>query len=319
VSAAGRAPDPDPDGVALAAATAAGVLLGTYLPAPPAWLFAVAGASSLALAAACLAAPRRPAPAWPVAGRIGRRGTRALAGGAAAWPPGGGARGRPPGGARDGLLAGGARALPLGGARGGAATGVLVLATLGTAGAAVAAARVDAVRGGVLAARAGRPGVVEVAGTVAEEPRPLAHQARWVVLSVQRVGMGVGTWRTRERAGVVLPAAAGPLGAGDRLRLRAGVGRARRADRLGQRPPVVLRHPRVEARAPPTSVVLRGSEALRAAARRSALASLPPDRAGLLVGMALGDTSLLPRELDGAFRAAGLSHLVAVSGQDDEQ
>jgi competence protein ComEC len=310
VSAAGRAPDPDPDGVALAAATAAGVLLGAHLPAPPAWLFAVAGASSLALAAACLAAPRRPAPAWPVAGRIGRRGTRALAGGAAAWPPGGGAAAWPPGGAR---------ALPLGGARGGAATGVLVLATLGTAGAAVAAARVDAVRGGVLAARAGRPGVVEVAGTVAEEPRPLAHQARWVVLSVQRVGMGVGTWRTRERAGVVLPAAAGPLGAGDRLRLRAGVGRARRADRLGQRPPVVLRHPRVEARAPPTSVVLRGSEALRAAARRSALASLPPDRAGLLVGMALGDTSLLPRELDGAFRAAGLSHLVAVSGQDDEQ
>jgi competence protein ComEC len=192
---------------------------------------------------------------------------------------------------------------------------VLVLATLGTAGAAVAAARADAVQGGVLAARVGRPGVVEVAGTVAEEPRPLPHQARWVVLSVQRVGMGVGTWRTRERAGVVLPVTAGPLGVGDRLRLRAGVGRARRADRLGHRPPVVLRHPQVEARAPPASVVLRASEALRAAARRSALASLPADRAGLLVGMALGDTSLLPRDLDAAFRAAsGLSHLVAVSG-----
>jgi competence protein ComEC len=276
VSAAARAPDPDPDGVALAAVTAAGVLLGTHLPAPPAWLFAAAGASSLALAAACLAPPRRPSPSWPVA----RRGTRRLPDGA----------------------------------RRGAAAGVLVLATLGTAGAAVAAARADAVKGGVLAARVGRPGVVEVAGTVAEEPRPLPHQARWVVLSVQRVGMGVGTWRTRERAGVVLPVTAGPLGVGDRLRLRAGVGRARRADRLGHRPPVVLRHPQVEARAPPASVVLRASEALRAAARRSALASLPADRAGLLVGMALGDTSLLPRDLDAAFRAAGLSHLVAVSG-----
>jgi hypothetical protein len=242
VSVAARDPDPDPDGVALAAVTAAGVLLGTHLPAPPAWLFAAAGASSLALAAACLAPPRRTAPPWPAA----RRGTRRL-----------------PDGAR--------RA---------AAAGVLVLATLGTAGAAVAAARADAVQGGVLAARVGRPGVVEVAGTVAEEPRPLPHQARWVVLSVHRVGMGDGTWRTRERAGVVLPVTAGPLGAGDRLRLRAGVGRARRADRLGHRPPVVLRHPRVEARAPPTSVVLRASEALRAAARQSALASLPPTGRG---------------------------------------
>jgi hypothetical protein len=112
----------------------------------------------------------------------------------------------------------------------------------------------------------------------------------------------------------VLPVAAGPLGVGDRLRLRAGVARARRADRLGHRPPVTLRHPRVEARAPPASTVLRASEAIRAAARRQALASLPPERAGLLVGMALGDTSLLPRDLDGAFRLAGLSHLVAVSG-----
>jgi hypothetical protein len=30
--------------------------------------------------------------------------------------------------------------------------------------------------------------------------------------------------------------------------------------------------------------------------------------------MALGDTSLLPAELEGDFRAAGLTHLMAVSG-----
>jgi competence protein ComEC len=316
---AGRAPDPDPDGVALAAATAAGVLLGTHLPAPPAWAFAAASASTLALAAACLVTPRRTAPAWPVAGRLGGRHPRALAGGAGGRPPSGDAPGGPPAGGTLAFRPGGGRVPPFAGAgvtrgRRRAAGGVLVLATLATAGAAVAAARAAAVQGGVLAARVGRPGVVEVAGAVAEEPRPLPHQARWVVLSVQRVGVGGRTWRTRERAGVVLPAAAGPLGAGDRLRLRAGVGRARRADRLGHRPPVALRHPQVEARAPPASVVLRASEALRAAARRSALASLPPDRAGLLVGMALGDTSLLPGDLDGAFRAAGLSHLVAVSG-----
>jgi competence protein ComEC len=266
---AAAAPDPDPDGVALAAATAAGVLLGTHAPAPPAWVFALATAATLTLAAVCLRAPRRSAPAWSTTRRRGRRGV---------------------------------------------GEGVLVLVTLGAAGAAVAAARVDAVRGGVLPARVGRPGVVDVAGTVAEEPRPLPHEARWVVLSVDRVTEGGRTWRTRERAGAVLPVAGGPLGVGDRLRLRAGVGRARRADRLGHRPPVVLRHPRVEARAPPASAVLQASEAIRAAARRQALTSLPPERAGLLVGMALGDTSLLPRDLDGAFRMAGLSHLVAVSG-----
>jgi competence protein ComEC len=313
----GGAPDPDPDGVALAVATAAGVLLGTHLPAPPAWVFALASAASLALAAVCLGASRRPAPARRAASRLPGRGTRFRHGGAQGRPLPDAGWGVPVGGARIGLPPGGARGgFPHGAARGrrGSGAGVLVLVTLGMTGVAVAAARADAVRGGVLPARVGRPGVVEVAGTVAEEPRPLPYRARWVVLSVDRVGVGGRSWRTRERAGVVLPVAGGPLGVGDRLRLRAGVGRARRADRLGHRPPVTLRHPRVEARAPPASVVLRASEALRAAARRRALASLPPERAGLLVGMALGDTSLLPRDLDGAFRAAGLSHLVAVSG-----
>jgi competence protein ComEC len=196
---------------------------------------------------------------------------------------------------------------------------VLVLGTLGLAGAAAASVRADAVRGGVLLARAGRPGVVQVTGTVAAEPRPLPYQARWVVLTVDRVAAGGRAWRTRERAGLALPAAAGRLGVGDRLRLRAGVGRARSSDPLGHRPPVTLRHPQVQEWAPAASAPLRGSEAVRAAARDRALASLPPERAGLLVGMALGDTSLLPRHLEAAFRAAGLTHLMAVSGLDEGQ
>jgi len=59
---------------------------------------------------------------------------------------------------------------------------------------------------------------------------------------------------------------------------------------------------------------LRGSEVVREAARRRALATLAPERAGLLAGMALGDTSLLPGDLEGDFRAAGLTHLMVVSG-----
>jgi competence protein ComEC len=105
----------------------------------------------------------------------------------------------------------------------------------------------------------------------------------------------------------------GRLAVGDRLRLGASVAAARWGDPLGRRPPVVLRHPVVEAWAPPRGV-LGVSEVVREAARRRALGSLAPERAGLLVGMALGDTSLLPAELERDFRAAGLTHLMAVSG-----
>jgi competence protein ComEC len=70
----------------------------------------------------------------------------------------------------------------------------------------------------------------------------------------------------------------------------------------------------VLARSRPGPEPLQASEAVRAAARARAAASLPDEQAGLLVGMALGDTSLLPADLDAAFQAAGLNHLVAVSG-----
>jgi competence protein ComEC len=167
--------------------------------------------------------------------------------------------------------------------------------------------------------------------------RRVRYGGSWVVLTVTRVQLSGRTFRTRERAGVVLspdrlppqrageqPGANPPAGAGllregrlvvgDRLRLRASVEAARWAGPLGRRPPVVLRHPVVEEWAPPRGVVLRVSEAVREAARRRALGSLAPERAGLLVGMALGDTSLLPAELERDFRAAGLTHLMAVSG-----
>lgn len=47
---------------------------------------------------------------------------------------------------------------------------------------------------------------------------------------------------------------------------------------------------------------------------REAAAVLPPASAGLLPGLAVGDTSGLTTELEGDFRAAGLTHLLAVSG-----
>jgi competence protein ComEC len=219
---------------------------------------------------------------------------------------------------------------------------MLVLGTLVATGAAAAAVRAAAVRGGVLAGHVQAAGRVEVTGSVAEEPRPVRFGGLWVVLTADRVQVGDERFRTRERVGVVLTHQAlaatsaageadgrlvadgrpadgrrvtdGRLAVGDRLRVRGSLGPARWPDALGRRPLVVLRHPEVQERAPPAGVALRVSEAVREAARRQALAALPPDRAGLLVGMALGDTSLLPEELEGDFRAAGLTHLMAVSG-----
>ena len=273
----GRDPDADPDadGVALAAATATGVVLGPRFATAAAWV-----AAACCLAVACLAA----------AG---------------------------PSRVRDN-------------AGGNPVVGVLVLGALLASGAAAASVRSTAVREGVLVGRAGQPGRVEVAATVAEEPHRTRHGGWWVVLTVDRVRLVDRTFRIRERAGVVLvPDRLAPLGqaggppgrageprlaVGERLRVRASVAAARWSDPLGRQPPVVLRHPVVEERAPPRGAVLRLSETVRDAARRQALGNLAPERAGLLVGMALGDTSLLPAELERDFRAAGLTHLMAVSG-----
>jgi competence protein ComEC len=273
----GRDPsaDPDVDGVALAAATAAGVLAGTRFAVATAWIVA-----TLCLAAACL--------------------------GAGAVP-----RLREESGAS-------------------AVVGVLVLSTLLASGGAAAAVRATAVKGGILLSWVRQPARVEVTGTVAEEPRRVRYGGHWVVLTVTEVRRDRRTYRTRERAGMIAPASgsgsSGPtsvpgprtveerLAVGDRLRVRASVGEARWSDALGRQPPVVLRNPVIEERAPPAGAVLPISERVREAARTQALASLATERAGLLVGMALGDTSLLPAELERDFRAAGLTHLMAVSG-----
>jgi competence protein ComEC len=198
---------------------------------------------------------------------------------------------------------------------------VLVLLTLLLAGAAVASVRAMVVRGGVLGGQVGKAGRVEVAGAVAEEPRRVRYGGEWVVITVDRVRVGDRTYGTRERAGIAVGRGRGEggrLAVGDRLRVRASVAAARWSDALGRQPSVLLRHPVIQGRAPPRGVMagraLRVSESVRDAARRRALATLAPERAGLLVGMALGDTSLLPGELERDFRAAGLTHLMAVSG-----
>lgn len=59
--------------------------------------------------------------------------------------------------------------------------------------------------------------------------------------------------------------------------------------------------------------VARWVAAVRASARR-VVARVPGDAGGLLLGVALGDTSRVGDDLSEAFAVAGLTHLVAVSG-----
>ncbi|MEW2545214.1 ComEC/Rec2 family competence protein [Streptomyces sp. NPDC047002] len=63
----------------------------------------------------------------------------------------------------------------------------------------------------------------------------------------------------------------------------------------------------------PPSWPQRVAGALRAGLRR-ATDPLPPDARALLPGLVVGDTSRVPPDLDAAFRATDLTHLVAVSG-----
>ncbi|MFN2589815.1 MAG: ComEC/Rec2 family competence protein, partial [Actinomycetota bacterium] len=67
---------------------------------------------------------------------------------------------------------------------------------------------------------------------------------------------------------------------------------------------------------PPRSALLRAATALRQKLRDSLLAVLPAREAGLVMGLTLGDTSRLDPQIEEDFRATGLSHLTAVSGEN---
>lgn len=335
-----RGPDPDPDGVALAVAVAAGVLLGGR-----AAVAAGTHAGSLAILTALLAAVlagsllrARPAP-----------GTPAVAAARAARGPGPGSAGggelaaRP---VRAGALA--LATLVVAGAAvaamrvAGAAGGLLPRLAAVEPGVAVTvtgtvAAEPRAVRFGgrlvtlrverVLAAghawRTWEPAAVLFGRDTGPPADQLIVGARLRlhadVEPAARSGSGPGS-RSSGPGPPVPPgtrtAAGSRSGSGPGHPVPAGAGRGVAGLGLSGQSPVLLRRPKLAAWAPPGSPLLRASEAVRAAARRSARASLPPEPAGLLVGMALGDTSLLSPALDGAFKDAGLSHLLAASGEN---
>jgi competence protein ComEC len=70
------------------------------------------------------------------------------------------------------------------------------------------------------------------------------------------------------------------------------------------------------ARGPPENAALRVANAVRDGFRRGAEAALPDRDAGLIRGLAIGDTEGMDPEVEEDFRATGLTHLLAVSGSN---
>jgi len=80
--------------------------------------------------------------------------------------------------------------------------------------------------------------------------------------------------------------------------------------------PASLQVDRLVVRGPPASAFVRTAEALRSGLRRSLQRVFDAREAGLMMGLALGDTSKLDPHVEEDFRATGLSHLTAVSGEN---
>ncbi len=156
-------------------------------------------------------------------------------------------------------------------------------------------------------------------------PAAVAHLRGFVVDPVRTRSSGVRV--------AVVRLTAGP-GAGERVLLRArpyvgwpraGVGDEVRArGRLRALAP----HERFERRRHVHAVLeverlaatgrTRGSpvDAIRRRAERALAAGLPPEQSALARGMVLGQDHALPEDLRDAFRASGLGHLLAASGQN---
>ena len=167
-----------------------------------------------------------------------------------------------------------------------------------------------------------RARTVRVIGSMASDPR--ARAVGWTAtVSVDRVElMGSGASsviRTHDAVWIEGRGEVPLIGDGDRIEAvglltsthgsfgeflrQRGLAGALQADRLVRR-------------GPPSSWAVRAADALRSTLARSLRRVLPRHDAGLVMGLALGDTSMIDARTDEDFRATGLSHLTAVSGEN---
>jgi competence protein ComEC len=175
-------------------------------------------------------------------------------------------------------------------------------------GAWIGAARVAALEASRLGPLIGRS--VREQAVVLEAPRASSFGGWSAIVSVRGEPVLLRVHDRGEAAtggaGPAAPPVGTVLAVGGKLRAAGSFARARHA------------HAELAAGAA-TAVGRRGGllgvlDAVRQAAQRALGHGLPPPAAGLLRGMVLGDDTALPGPTRDAFRAAGLSHLVAASG-----
>lgn len=174
---------------------------------------------------------------------------------------------------------------------------------------AFAATARDEVR--ALAAQSGR--VVEMTAVVSSKVRPLRDRLWFDVETTDiRVGRDERDLAVAVTVSIERGALAGdaPLDLGSTVTLR---GAGRPADE-GDRAVLVLFAERGSVvRGPPHVLGLMSD--LRDGFVHDVAEGLPEPGAGLLPGLAVGDTRAIPAELDAAMKAASLTHLTAVSGE----
>jgi competence protein ComEC len=175
----------------------------------------------------------------------------------------------------------------------------------------------DAAVGRSVLARIG--GYVRAEGVMSSDPQtgPFGWSAR---ARLERVASDGGAWRLHEPVWLQGRGPPPPVELGDRVRLSGAAGGIP-TDDFGdylrtQGIAATLRVSEIERTAPPFNPLLRAANAVRNALRRAALELWPERRAGLFLGLALGDTSRLDPGLEEDFRATGLGHLLAVSGSN---
>ncbi|OZM79003.1 ComEC/Rec2 family competence protein [Pseudonocardia sp. MH-G8] len=206
--------------------------------------------------------------------------------------------------------------------RRGAVWSAAVLAAAGCAAAAALAvtAQVLLVERHPLREPAQRGGAAELRVVVTDDPRPIRStgygsrpgEASLVLVParLERATAGDGHWTAGGRVLLIAPAqewaALLPGQAATAEGLLAPAGRRDLTVAV-----LRVRGPPGDVRAPPWWQEAAGG--LRAGLREAATV-LPPASAGLLPGLAVGDTSGLVPEVESDFRAAGLTHLLAVSG-----
>jgi competence protein ComEC len=203
------------------------------------------------------------------------------------------------------------------GTAGGSPLRALIGAILGVAalGAGWSGLHLDGLRSSILARAA--PGRVSIEGTLAGDPRDATYG--WSALvKVEALATDDGSFSLRSLVWASGDENVPVARRGDRVRVE---GTLRVPD--DRRFAAALRHRGVPAQLQVSRFTLvgrsrglltRATQAARAVIGGSIDRVLPPREAGLLLGLLLGDDSKLDPTLERDFRAAGLSHLLVVSG-----